>query len=122
GMIGTPEYPVRLMLATDWRVLGVAVGIALSCTILFGLAPALRASSVKPVSALKGGDPHARQRMMRLLLAAQAAFCVLVLFVAGLFVATSDRLSRQRTGFSAEGILTLETVTTQPLSDVLWNQ
>lgn len=41
---------------------------------------------MKPVSALKGGDPHARQRMMRLLVAAQVAFCVLVLFVAGLFM------------------------------------
>jgi hypothetical protein len=34
--------------------------MALGCTILFGLAPALRASTVKPVSALKGGDPHTR--------------------------------------------------------------
>lgn len=122
GMIGTPEYPVRLMLPSDWRVLGFGVAMALGCTILFGLAPALRASAVKPVSALKGGDPRTRQRMMRLLVAAQVAFCVLVLFVAGLFMATSDRLSRQRTGFSAERLLTLETVTPQPLSDVLWSQ
>ncbi|HEX4169291.1 MAG TPA: ABC transporter permease [Bryobacteraceae bacterium] len=122
GMIGTPEYPVRLMLPSDWRVLGFGVAMALGCTILFGLAPALRASAVKPVSALKGGDPHTRQRMMRLLVAAQVAFCVLVLFVAGLFMATSNRLSRQRTGFSAERLLTLETVTAQPLSDVLWSQ
>jgi putative ABC transport system permease protein len=86
------------------------------------LAPALRASGVKPVSALKGGDPHTRQRLMRLLVAAQVAFCVLVLFVAGLFVATADRLSHQRTGFSAERLLTLETVTPKPLPDVLWSQ
>ena len=122
GMIGTPDNPVRLMLPSDWRVLGFSVAMALGCTILFGLGPALRASAVKPVSALKGGDPHVRQRTMRLLVAAQVAFCVLVLFVAGLFVATSGRLSRQRTGFSAERILTLETVTPQPLPDVLWSQ
>jgi len=122
GMIGTPDNPVRLILPPDWRVLGFSVAMALGCTILFGLAPALRASAVKPASALKGGDPHTRQRMMRLLVAARVAFCVLVLFVAGLFMATSDRLSRQRTGFSAERLLTLETVTPQPLWDVLWNQ
>jgi len=122
GMISTPEYPVRLMLPSDWRVLGFGVVMALGCTMLFGLAPALRASAVKPVSALKGGDPHTRQRMMRLLVAAQVAFCVLVLFVAGLFMATSDRLSHQRTGFSAERLLTLETVTPKPLPDVLWSQ
>ena len=122
GMIGTPDNPVRLILPSDWRVLGFGVAIALGCTILFGLATALRASAVKPVSALKGGDPPTRQRMMRVLVAAQVAFCVLVLFVAGLFMATSDRLSRQRTGFSAERLLTLETVTPQPLSDALWTQ
>jgi predicted permease len=122
GMIGTPDNPVRLDLPSDWRVLGFGVAMALGCTILFGLTPALRASAVKPVFALKGGDPHTRQRMMRLLVAAQVAFCVLVLFVAGLFMASSDRLSRQRTGFSAERILTLETVTPQPLPDALWSQ
>jgi predicted permease len=121
-MIGTPDNPVRLILPPDWRVLGFSIAMALGSTILFGLAPALGASAVKPVSALKGGDPHARQRMMRLLVAAQVAFCVLVLVVAGLFMATSDRLSRQRTGFSAERLLTLETVTPQPVSDVLWGQ
>jgi predicted permease len=122
GMIGTPDYPVRLILRSDWRVLGFGAAMALACTILFGLAPALRASAVKPVSALKGGDPHTRQRMMRLLVAAQVAFCVLVLFVAGLFMATSDRLSRQPLGFSVERLLTLETVTPQPLPDVVWSQ
>ena len=122
GMIGTPEYPVRLMLPSDWRVLGFGLVMALGSTILFGLAPALRASAVKPVSALKGGDPHTRQRMMRMLVAAQVAFCVLVLFVAGLFMATSDRLSRQQTGFSADRLLTLETVTAQPVPANLWGQ
>jgi predicted permease len=122
GMIGTPDYPVRLILPSDWRVLGFGVAIALGCTIVFGLAPAMRASAVKPVSALKGGDPHTRQRTMRLLVAAQVAFCVLVLFVAGLFMATFDRLSRQPVGFSAERLLTLETVTPQPLLDVVWSQ
>ena len=121
-MIGTPDNPVRLILPSDWRVLGFGVAMALGCAILFGVAPALRASAVKPLSALKGGDPHTRQRLMRLLVAAQVAFCVLVLFVAGLFIATANRLSHQRTGFSAERLLTLETVTPEPLPDVLWSQ
>ena len=122
GMIGTPENAVRLMLPADWRVLGFGVAIALGCTILFGLAPALRASRVKPVSALKGGSPHLRARMMRLLIASQVAFCVLVVFAAGLFIATSDRLSHQHTGFAAERLLTVETVTPQPQAEPLWSQ
>jgi putative ABC transport system permease protein len=122
GMIGTPDNAVRLMLPADWRVLGFGVAVALGCTILFGLAPALRASGVKPVSALKGGSPHMRARMMQLLIAAQVAFCVLVVFAAGLFMATSDRLSRQHTGFAAERLLTVETVTPQPQPEPIWSQ
>jgi predicted permease len=121
-MIGTPDNAVRLILPADWRVLGFGVAMALGCTILFGLASALRVSGVKPAGALKGGNPHMRPHMMQLLIAVQVAFCVLVLFVAGLFMATSDRLSRQHTGFSAERLLTLETVTPQPQPAPLWSQ
>lgn len=122
GMIGTPDNPARLILPADWRVLGFGVALAFGCTILFSLAPALRASGVKPASALKGEDPHLRPRMMRTLIAAQVAFCVLVIFVAGLFMATSGRLSHQHTGFSAERLLTLETVTPRPQPASSWEQ
>ncbi len=122
AMIGAPEDPVRLVIPADWRVLGFSAGMALGVTILFGLAPALRASSVKPVNALKGSDAHSRRRITHPLIAAQVAFCVLVLFVAGLFTATSRRLVQQRTGFSAERLLTLETVTPQPQHPALWKE
>ena len=122
GMIGTGDNPVRLILPMDWRVLGFGVAVALGVTLLFGLAPALRASAVKPSSALKGGDPHLRPRLMQLLVAAQVTFCVLVVFVAALFMTTSGRLARQRTGFSEERLLTLETVTAQPQPAALWEQ
>jgi putative ABC transport system permease protein len=66
-----------------WRVLGFGVAVALGVTLLFGLAPALRASGVKPSSALKGGDPHLRPRMMQLLVAAQLLAHVAVQFLFG---------------------------------------
>jgi predicted permease len=47
--------------------------------------------------------------MMNGLVAAQMAFCVLVLFVAGLFVTTFERLSNRPLGFSPHGVLLLET-------------
>jgi predicted permease len=123
SMINPPDNPARLILPADWRVLGFGLALAVGVTFLFGLAPALRASGIKPVNALKGGeDSHSRRRMMHSLVAVQTAFCFLVLFVAGLFVATFERLSHQPTGFSAERLLTLETVTERPQSPDNWDQ
>jgi predicted permease len=121
--INPPDNPARLSLSADWRVLGFGLVLTLGVMLLFGLTPALRASAVKPVSALKGGeDPHSRRRMMHALIAAQAAFCVLVLFVAGLFAATLERLSNRPTGFSAERLFTLDTVAQRAQPPVFWDQ
>jgi predicted permease len=123
SMINPPDNPARLLLPADWRVLGFGLVLALGVTLLFGLGPALRASAVNPVSALKGGeDPHSKRRLMRALIAVQVTFCFLVLFVAGLFVATFKRLSHQPTGFSADRLLVLDTVTKQPQPFEFWDQ
>jgi predicted permease len=122
-MLNPADNPVRLLLPADWRVLGFGLVLTVGVTLLFGLAPALRASAIKPMSAMKGGeDPHARRRLMHALVGVQTAFCFLVLFVAGLFVATFERLSHQPTGFSAERVLALETVTESPQSPDNWEQ
>jgi putative ABC transport system permease protein len=87
------------------------------------LLPALRASSVRPVSILKGGDdPHSRQRLMHGMIALQVAFCFFVLLIAGLFVTTFKRLSNKPTGFSAERILLLETTSRPAQSPLYWDQ
>ena len=122
-MINPPDNPARLALPADWRVLGFAAALTLGVTFLFGLVPALRASSVKPASALKGGDdPPSRRRLMHVLIAAQVAFCFLVLFVAGLFVATFERLSHRPIGFSADRILLLFTVPAHSQQPVYWDE
>ncbi len=121
--IRPPGDPAHLYLPADWRVLAFGLALTLCVTCVFGLAPALRASAVEPASTLKGGDnPHSRRRMMQSLIALQVAFCFVVLFLAGLFVATSGRLSRESTGFSSERLLLLETVAARPQKQVLWDQ
>jgi predicted permease len=122
-MINPPDDPARLLLPADWRTFGFGLALALGVTLLFGLAPALRASSVSPVSALKGGeDPHSKRHLMHALVAIQVAFCFLVLFVAGLFVTTLQRLSHQPTGFSADRLLVLSVVAKSPQPVEIWEQ
>ncbi len=123
SLVSTPDTPVRLALSADWRLLSFGLSLALGVTLLFGLAPALRASRVRPANALKGGeDPHGRKRLINALIAVQVAFCFIVLFVGGLFVATHDRMVRQPTGFSSERLLALDVVTAQPQLPVYWDQ
>jgi predicted permease len=121
--INPPDNPARLSLPADWRVLAFGLALSLAVTFLFGLAPALRASAVKPIAALKGGDaPQSRGHWMNVLIALQAAFCFLVLFIAGLFVATFHRLSSQSLGFSSERLLVVNTVTKQNEPTALFDQ
>jgi len=123
GRINPPDNPARLALALDWRVAGFGLALTLGVVLLFGLAPALRASAVQPASALKGAEhPHSRRRLMHALIAAQVAFCFVVLFVAGLFVVTFNRLAKQPTGFSADRLIDIETLSPRPQPIAFWDQ
>jgi predicted permease len=111
------------VLDADWRTAGFGFLLTLGVTLLFGLAPALRASAVTPVSALKGNEFRGRQGLLQLLIGAQVAFCVLVLFMAGLFSGTFERLSKRSLGFSHERVLVLESETRgKELSPEIWAQ
>jgi hypothetical protein len=101
--INPTDDPARLVLNLDWMVAGFTVLLALVVTALFGMLPALRASKVRPVSALKGGDePLSKAAWMQSMIAVQVAFCLVVLFIAGLFAATEATLAQRPMGFTAE--------------------
>ena len=121
-MINTSGKPIQLLLPADWRVFAFGLLLTTAVILLFG-APALRASGVKPASVLKGGeDVHARRRLMHGLIAVQVAFCFLIIFVAGLFVATFDHLSHRPMGFSADRILVLDVSPSRPQPAVVWDE
>ena len=124
GRINPPDNPVRLILPGDWRVFTFGVLLTMAVTLLFGLTPAVQASKVNPASALRGGgsNPHARHRLMQTLIAAQVAFCFVVLFLAGLFAATFQYLAHLPLGFSADRILTVEAVAPAARPSVFWQQ
>jgi predicted permease len=123
GLINPPDNPARLALPADWRVLFFGFGLMILIVLLLGLLPALRASAVQPVAALKGGeDPHSPRRLMRGAIALQVAFCFLVLYLSSLFVASFQRLQNRALGFSTDRLLLLETVAGKGQLPVVWNQ
>ncbi len=122
-LVNPPDNPARLDLPADWRVLLFGLGIMILVVVLLGLLPALRASAVRPVAALKGGeDPRSPRRLMRGAIALQVAFCVLVLFLSSLFVTSFQRLQNRPIGFSTDRLLLLETVAGKGQLPVVWNQ
>jgi predicted permease len=123
GLVNPPDDPARLALPADWRVLLFGFGLIILVVLLLGLLPALRASAIRPVAALKGGeDPHSPRRLMRGAVALQVAFCFLVLFLSSLFVASFQRLANRPLGFSTDRLLLLETVAGKGQPPVVWNQ
>ena len=123
SLVNPPDNPARLALPADWRVLLFGFGLIVLVVLLLGLLPALRASAVRPVAALKGGDdPHSPRRLMRGAIALQVAFCFLVLFLSSLFIASFQRLQNRPLGFSTDRLLLLETVAGKGQLAVVWNQ
>jgi predicted permease len=110
GLVSTSQTIVWLDLQLDWRVLAFLTAVCSMTTLLFGLAPALRASAVSPNDALKSGSGKqtARIGLFRPLVAAQTAFSFLVLFVAGLFLASFAKLVRTDLGFDRNNLVVIE--------------
>ena len=121
SMLAPEEQPIRLVLALDWRTVLLGTGITVVTMALFGVMPALRASAVAPIGALKERQGGHR-RLTDLLVAAQMALCVFVLFGASLFVGTFDRLQAQPLGFEPENVLDLSVQSKKQLPAVIWEQ
>ena len=100
--------PIGLDLAPDVRVTAFTALVACLATMAFGVMPALGASRVDLVSALKGsagsGARHGRLRAS--FLVAQVAMSVLLLVVAGLFVRSARNAGAIETGFDASHVMT----------------
>jgi putative ABC transport system permease protein len=119
--IGPANDSAHLDLPFDARVFLFGLALTFFVALLLGIAPALTASSVRPISALKGEDRQSRRRPMYALVAVQVAFCFVVQFTTGLFVASFNRLANLPLGFSAKRVLLLDTVAKQPQSTAYWN-
>lgn len=109
GMLTTNENPVYLEARPDWRALMFVAALGALTTMLFGLAPAMRASSAKPGEAAAPGDRHhtANAGVVRPLVAAQIGFSLMILFVASLLLRSFDRLLAVDLGFTPQRLVLL---------------
>jgi predicted permease len=99
------NYPAYLDLRLDWRTILFVASIGVGTVILFGIAPALRASGVSPHDAIRaGGRQSARLGVLQPLFAAQVGFSFMVLFVAGLLLLSFQKLTSVDLGFSSSGV------------------
>ena len=109
GLMSTTGDPTYLDVHPDGRVFVFLAFMSLLTTLLFGMAPALRASASKPLDAFKdGGRQSARIGLLRPILTAQVAFSFVVLFVAGLLLTSFYRLTSVDLGFSQKNVLLFE--------------
>jgi putative ABC transport system permease protein len=102
GMLSTNEHPVYLEARLDWRVLLFVATLGCITTVLFGLAPALRASASMPGETITHGDRRhtTSPGLARSLVAVQIGFSLMILFVAGLLLRSFDRLLSVDLGFT----------------------
>jgi predicted permease len=106
-MLAPSNNPVYLELRIDWRLLAFLCITGGLTTVLFGLAPALRASRSAPIGVLRDGDARATSRtgLPRPLVAVQVSFSLAILFVAGLLLLSFGRLANTDVGFARDGVL-----------------
>jgi len=102
----TGLLPSGVDLSLNWRVLLFTLVVSLLTGLLFGLAPAWRATSLDLTTALK----HSRttgtvSRLSKGLLVLQVALSFLLLVGAGLFIRTLYNLQRVNLGFNQENLL-----------------
>ena len=105
--LGPSELPAFLDVAPDSRSIAFAAALSLLSTILFGLVPALRASSVRPEATLKtaGTQRSVRVGSLRWMLTAQIAFSVSVLFLSGLLLLSFRKLIVVDPGFTRDNVV-----------------
>ena len=112
AFLTTEQNRMFVGLELDWRVLGFTAGTAILTCILFGLAPALRATRIAPAAVIRSagrGLTAGRDKfsLRRGLVVAQVAISMVLLTGALLFVHSLQKLLAVDPGFRPEGIVSV---------------
>ena len=111
-MLSPRWFPQTNAINIDGRVLSFTLGISILAGIVFGLAPALRASKTDLNDDLKEGGRSAiggaRHRMRSALVVIEVALSLVLLVGAGLMINTLVRVLHTDPGFQSDHLMTLE--------------
>jgi predicted permease len=110
ALMTTESNEIFFDLTPDWRVFAFLGCVAVSTCVLFGLAPALRATRAEPGAVMKSGGRGSNTSregfgMRRLLVVSQVALSLVLLVGALLFLRSFRNLLTVNTGFRQDGIL-----------------
>src|SRR5208283_2828003 len=106
----TANLPLTLNGHVDRTVFVVTMGMAILAALIFGILPALRASSLAPIAVLKeeagtmSGGPR-KLRLSSALVVAQISLSLLLLICAGLFIRSLQNAQRLDPGFDPNHVL-----------------
>jgi len=109
--ISTSSNHIFLDLSMDWRLLAFTTGLAVLTTLLFGLAPAIRATRAEPAALLQSGSRGStgggreRLSLRRALVVSQVALSIVLLMGALLFARSLRNLTTLNVGFQQTGVL-----------------
>ena len=121
AQLSTSVTRVMLDLSLDWRVLAFTIAVTGMTAVLFGTAPAFKATRVAPIDALKeqsrGALGDTRSRLAGGLVVAQVASSMVLIVAAGLLVGTFERLATLPLGFDSDRLLTVRVDATRASVD-----
>lgn len=110
-MVSQGPSALPLDTAPDWRILSFTIAASLLTGVLFGLAPAMRATKLDLNNVLRGagrsitGTEGGRLPMGKVLVAVQVAISLLLIVAAGLFVRSLQKLTSTQFGYDPEGMV-----------------
>jgi putative ABC transport system permease protein len=107
--VAAAELPRIAEVHLDARLVVLTFVVGVATTLLFALAPALRATRTDAADALaRGGRGHiaGRHQVQRILVAGQIALAIILLVGAGLLIRSFDRMQRVSPGFDPDNVLT----------------
>ncbi len=118
-LVASPAGIPLVRIAMDARVLGFTLAVSLATGVLFGLAPALRASRPDLNETLKEGSGRAtagspRSTLRGLLVAGEMALALVLLIGAALLIETYLSLRNVPPGFDPRHVLTMQMSLTGP--------